>query len=452
MIVPQLKLQGPHTLLYGYRWVRSSNIVCKELDELEDKNLCTYKKQTLNKVKLAESKQTVLKNQHDHPFCIDIKRLIWLETSDYKGLQTLTNIRGTKYRCIYCYHDSRNNKKDGRLKSPFRTLELNEQDVKTFLKNPKNLIASFGIGGKPLTPWYPSRKVPPGYHIRTGLATRCLHIERAFVRNLAVSKGQNLKIVDTLEVYNQDKISLIEDISKRKAQISLLRNDLLLSDDKNLVNTYEKEIQRELTKLRESRKKLRNNEKTLEKLTKLTFESSIYGKWMLEVIGSGIAMSKYHTEALEGKAAHLYKENMGHLHSVWRDYSSPEENQNWEAIVRSFQIIWREMTLDGTFKADAETREVFYGFRQLLHNFTGGNYPSSHGAFKVHLLEHCYDFMAFYNCSLRCLDETNQESFHKRANKLHDRAKYNKNRMLQEKRFLQLLDAQGHPAFYERNV
>ena len=76
VIVPQLKLQGPHTLLYGYRWVKSSNIICKELDELEDKNLCTYKKQTLNKVELAESKQTVLKNQHDHPFCIDIKRLI----------------------------------------------------------------------------------------------------------------------------------------------------------------------------------------------------------------------------------------------------------------------------------------------------------------------------------------------------------------------------------------
>ena len=122
------------------------------------------------------------------------------------------------------------------------------------MKNPKNLIASFGIGGKPLTPWYPSRKVPPGYHIRTGVATRCLHIERAFVRNLAVSKGQNLKIADTLEVYNQDKISLIEDISKRKAQISLLRNDLLLEDDKYLVNTYEKEIQRDVTKLRESRK------------------------------------------------------------------------------------------------------------------------------------------------------------------------------------------------------
>ena len=96
--------------------------------------------------------------------------------------------------------------------------------------------------------------MPPGYHIRTGVATRCLHIERAFVRNLAVSKGQNLKIADTLEVYNQDKISLIEDISKRKAQISLLRNDLLLADDKNLVNTYKKETQRDVTKLRESRK------------------------------------------------------------------------------------------------------------------------------------------------------------------------------------------------------
>ena len=363
----------------------------------------------------------------------------------------LTNVRGTKFRCIYCYHDSRNNKKEGRLKSPFRNIELNEQDVQTFLDNPKDLKASYGIGGKPLTPWYPSRKVPPGYHIRTGLATRCLHIERSFVQSLALSKGQNIDIVNTLEAHNESKITLVEEIAKLKVQIALLRAQLLSEDGKRSV-TLEKEIKTELEKLRKSRKNLRKKEKTLEKLTKLSFESSIYGKWMLEIIGSGIGMSKYHTQALEGKAAHLYKENMERLHCVWRDYSTTKDNQNWDSIIRSFKIIWKIMTSDELFKSDPEIKKVFCGFRQLLHNFTGGLYPSSHGAFKVHLLEHCYDFMEFYNCSLRCLDETNQESFHKRANIMHSKSRCNKNRINQEKRFLQLLDAQGHPAFYRINA
>ena len=270
---------------------------------------------------------------------------------------------------------------------------------------------------------------------------------------MASSKGQDISIVDTLEAHNEGKNRLVEQIIDLKTRLTLLREKLVMSDSKIMSNTIAKEIREELVKLKESKKSFRLKERKLEKLTKLNFETSVYGKWMLETIGSGIAMSKYHTQALEGKAAHLYKGNMERLHLTWREYATKDDNQNWRAIIYSFQTIWREMTFEGIFKPNAETRNFFYGFRQVLHNFTGGIYHSSHGAFKVHLLEHCYDFMAYYKCSLRCLDETNQESFHKRANMVHNRStKYNKNRIIQEKRFLELLDSQSNPAFYTKNV
>ena len=121
------------------------------------------------------------------------------------------------------------------------------------------------------------------------------------------------------------------------------------------------------------------------------------------------------------------------LHCVWGEYCSKKQNISWRKIINSFEVIWDTMSSYGEFNPSKDKRRAFYGFRQLLHDFTGGHYPVSHGAFKVHLLEHCYEFMEFYKCSLRCMDETNQESFHKRANILRNRStKYAKYRIYQE--------------------
>ena len=346
-------------------------------------------------------------------------------------------------------HDSANNKAPVKLTTQYRSINFNKEDLVANSQNPKDLINSFGIGGPPLTPWYPSRKIPPGFHILTGLATRCLQIEKAFVQSLSEKKGQNFSNADFLLECSNEAVTLKNEVMKQKQQMTESR-ELLLTVDISKRKILEKQISLEDMRYKNLMKKLTRNQKRVDRITKLTIGSSIYGNWVIESISHGITMSKYHTNALEGKSAHLYKTNMKLLHCVWEQYSSKKLNILWGKIISSFEVIWDTMSSYREFNPSRERRRAFYGFRQLLHNFTGVQYPVSHGAFKVHLLEHCYEFMEFYKCSLRCMDETNQESFHKRANILHNRStKYAKNRIKQEKKFLDLLDAEGHPAFYQ---
>ena len=158
---------------------------------MEDKRLCTRKKAKIITTSKANEK---LLRKYNHVFCMRIKKIIWLETSDYKGIQILTNIKGTKYRCAYCYHDSANNKAPVKLTTQYRSINFNKEDLVANSQNPKDLINSFGIGGPSLTPWYPIRKVPPGFHILTGLATRCLQIEKAFVQSLSGKESQKFQM------------------------------------------------------------------------------------------------------------------------------------------------------------------------------------------------------------------------------------------------------------------
>ena len=160
---------------------------------------------------------------------------------------------------------------------------------------------------------------------------------------------------------------------------------------------------------------------------------------MQATISCGIGTSKHHLNKLEGKPDHLYQENMTRLKQIWMKYATDGDILLWDKVISSLQHIWATMAKPGVFKDNPRTKRVFYSFRALLHKFSGGKFPVSTGAFKIHLLEHCYEQMVYYGCTMRCFDECNQESFHKRANEVYNIAKYNKDRLEREKRFLKLL-------------
>ena len=91
----------------------------------------------------------------------------------------LTKIRGSKYRCCYCLHNSENNTSAENIPVSYRSPRQNSFLAKKFQDGKfKGFVETFGIGGQPLIPFYPSRVICPAFHILEGITTRVMHIEK----------------------------------------------------------------------------------------------------------------------------------------------------------------------------------------------------------------------------------------------------------------------------------